>query len=59
MKWAQPHANSRACGFSVTLETKNWEGAEPLTEPIPRAINYPSEVPSDRLKGPSKIARGE
>lgn len=59
MKWAQPHANSRACGFSVTLETKNWEGAEPLTEPIARAMNYPSEIPSGRLGGLSKIARGE
>lgn len=43
----------------MTLETKDWEGAEPLTKPITTAVNYTSEIPNGRLRGPNKIAWGE
>ena len=40
----------------MTLETKDWEGAEPLTKPITGAVNQTSEIPNGRLRGPNKIA---
>lgn len=53
MKWAQPCANS--FWFNMTSETKDCEGAEPLTKLISRAVNYTCEVPTGRLRSPNKI----